>query len=542
LDQAQECADLQIALGDFEESLYFPGESDDMPLHESCLDRLEEAAQTYMQAYVLAWGGAYKAKDLRDLDKMLDRARDWPSLAKMMRRNAAGSGVNRDDVGDEFREALAEILSAMPFWDTYQDDNGEWVPLNLNEEGWQDVGYWMNEAIDSWWPSDMGGFAFQARLPESVEGARPGEAPAELLADEFRRRWRALADGIAVNAELPEKFEQEIRKRDQRGIPWGEIDKLRQEARLEDEKLTGKLVSFEHRAQELLSEELSDLLCAVQSRYFGSQRPFDGWPYLNGSGTEHNALDTVEFDGFKDFLFEVANARKMFEPIEATLPEDDELGRQRSEFYRSCEKWFNFLDLNDSRVPNELTVEVAGDDPIRPPLGKEHVDDTAQHEYEFIELDLGLSVPTGGQTGADVGRPLRVATSYEQKVLSHTCVWRWATRTDGSELSVALVEGFQVKGASLTYPTIKKVVGESSPLALCAYLHRYAVHEDGKWYTSHGFDLAEEFKRSGHSDLVPGLKTGRTVLGEKFVFSLERRLPDPIEKLQPGRSVARRDR
>ena len=61
--------------------------------------------------------------------------------------------------------------------------------------------------MDSYWSSDLGRFAERAQVPRAVTDSAPGEAAAELLADEFVRRWRALADGIANNAELPQDFE-----------------------------------------------------------------------------------------------------------------------------------------------------------------------------------------------------------------------------------------------------------------------------------------------------------------------------------------------
>ncbi|HUU83395.1 MAG TPA: type VI secretion protein IcmF/TssM N-terminal domain-containing protein [Phycisphaerae bacterium] len=538
LDRSEECINLQLALRDFDESLYFPGESDNIPLHEACLEGLEDAAQTYFQAYVRAWGQAYKAKELGDLERLLGRARDWQSLSGMMRSQGAGSGVNRDDVGDEFRQSLVEILSALPFWTTFQDDNGEWTQADLKDPDWQDVAYWWGQAVDSWWPSDQGRFAERARVPREVADAAPGEPAAQSLADEFVRRWRVLADGIAAAAELPRRFEQPPSQRDKRGIPWGDIEALRQEARLDDEKLTGQFVVFERRAQELLSEELTDILCSVQDRYFGREHPFDGWPYLSPGGEELNALETVKFADFTNFLVEISNARQAFEPIEATIPKDDRLARERDAFYRSCEEWRTFLRLGDDRVAGELAVEVSGGDPVMPPYGKERVQDTAQHYYEAVELDLGLAVSATG----DSGRPLRVATLYEEKVRSQKCVWRWSGSTGGGELSVSLVDGWQIEGSSRAYPAVKRVLGQSSPLALCAYLHRYGVPDDGKWLTVHKFDLVEALKRQGQSDLVRGLKTDTTIVGEKFVFNLVRPLPNPIGKLERSASGAADDR
>jgi hypothetical protein len=40
-----------------------------------------------------------------------------------------------------------------------------------------------------------------------------------------------------------------------------------------------------------------------------------------------------------------------------------------------------------------------------------------------------------------------------------------------------------------------------------------------------------EYKKQGKGDLVGTLDPGKKVVGEKFFFTPERRLPDPIRKL-----------
>ena len=63
-------------------------------------------------------------------------------------------------------------------------------------------------------------------------------------------------------------------------------------------------------------------------------------------------------------------------------------------------------------------------------------------------------------------------------------------------------------------------------------MHKHGVRYGDKWVTSHLFDLVSRLKRDGRSDLVGTLDPGRTQVGEKFIFKLQRPMPDPIPKLQ----------
>ena len=76
------------------------------------------------------------------------------------------------------------------------------------------------------------------------------------------------------------------------------------------------------------------------------------------------------------------------------------------------------------------------------------------------------------------------------------------------------------------------MLGRLSPLALSAYLHRYANSgtQDGSFVTSHKLDLREAFRLGGVANLIPPEKPN---IGAKFIFSLERPMPGEIIPLGP---------
>ena len=535
VERAEECADLLYYLREFDPSWYYSSDEDEKPLNELCVDRLTAAGEAYMAAYVRAWSRAYEAKRLAELERLLNKADDWQSLAKLMKSRSAGRGAGRDEVADELSRALAEILEAVPFWGwSYDEDEASWYSESDSDDGyWLEVVSWMQGAIEEHWPQDLGRFAVDARLPaDELEGGAAADAPWEALTAEFLRRWKALSRGIGANAVLPRKFEHEPRKRDRGTVSWGAIERLRDEARIDDERLTAQLVTFEKQAQELLSAELTSILCGIQSRFFQRENPYDGWPYLNESGEGLKALQTVDFGAFKRFLVEIERAWKYFEPLEEALPREDELALRRAGFYRGSREWLAFLRLKDELSPDPLQVAIEGGDPVTRPHGKEVPQDTAQHRYAAVALDLGLCFEREGMPGHDCDRPLRIATLLEEKILSREAIWRWTGRTDNKELSLSLVDGLPAEGSMTQhYPNVRRVLGESSPLALCAYLHRHGVRHEGKWITSHKFDLAAELRQQGKGDLAGGLGVDDSIIGEKFIFKLERLLPDPIAKL-----------
>jgi hypothetical protein len=283
---------------------------------------------------------------------------------------------------------------------------------------------------------------------------------------------------------------------------------------------------------------MTDILYDVQQRYFQNQDPYDGWPYVNPSGEQLTALETVGWKQFKDFLFEISQAARVFGPLENGIPDDDPLKAKRLQLYRGCQQWWSFIGFDAQGKPADLKLEVQNLDPLDPttPGGRvQGIDDTAQNYYGEVQLYLGLAVQDPNQPGGvNETAPLRISTLARGASGMKKAWWRWTSGGGENRFRMQLAVGIQGLGKTKPYPDniAPSILGKSSPLALCAYLHRYARYDgqSGLWVSSHAIDLAQAFRAVGAADLIP--PDGRTRIGAKFAFRLERAMPEPIRRLQ----------
>ena len=533
--RAEECSNLLYSLKDFNEDFYFASDEDVRPLNQLCTVRLEEAGVAYFSKYVSSWAEAYEQKRLPELERLIDRATDWETLLTLLQARGDRGATGINEVIDEAQAALAEVYEAVPFWAWYFDeDAGVWsMSVDPDDREWAEVASWMQQALSQHWPGSLGRFVSAARPAVSDDDEiTPGTAPWDALSQALAHRSRKLAKALMAQGTLPREFGADTQRTYSADMPWGRVQSLRREARVDDERLSAQLVAFEEKTQRLLSAALTEVLVDVQIRHLRDLEPFDGWPYLNASGDGIKALDTVDFTDFKRFVREIELAWSVFEPIEQAMPPDDAHLGARLTFYRACRDWARFMRLDEQLVPDELVVEIQGADPVTEPFGKERMHDTAQHYYDAVALDIGLAISRDDVPGSDSDLPLRMPTLTEQKIQKRRATWRWTSRAGRTELTVALIEGRTRAGVAGAYPTISHTLGQSSPLALCAYLHRHGVRYGDQWVTSHAFDLVTEFKRKGQGNLVGTLDPDKRIVGEKFMIKLvDRPLPEPILKL-----------
>jgi hypothetical protein len=246
-------------------------------------------------------------------------------------------------------------------------------------------------------------------------------------------------------------------------------------------------------------------------------------------------LETVDFEKFKQFLRDVGFAQEHFAPLEQGLPETDELLQARAAFYRSCTEWRAFLDLTDQLVVSPLGVDVDGEDPLSQASGRVKVDDTAQHYYDFVELDLGLEVEEEGTWNR---APLMIATDVEVRAQTKmpSTRWDWKPEAGDRVLMIKLIDGQQPDWAKQRFASLDDPLGDASAMAFCAYLHHYGKKLGTReWITTHSFDLPKGLLAKGQGALSRAVdKTGKTQVGLSFRFKLARPMPEPIEKLEPA--------
>lgn len=533
--RAWDCVQLMVYLGQFTDAYFLPGSGENRELNKVCLSRLEAAGRAYTDAYVQAWAKAYDRKQLPLLDRLRqERGQNWNTLAEALSERRSPADADPRDISKEFQAALQEILRVMP-WATYHSDRGWWK--NQADKEWTDVASWIEMSVKSernQWPAPYRKFVTEAQLPNAE--AKPNVLPWVTISQSFDRAWTDIVSGIVNNGPLPREFNENTKERP--AIPWGVIRRLREDHRLTDEKVTGELAVFVRQAQAMLSAEMTDILYDVQERYFQNQDPYDGWPFINPAGEQLTALDTVGFKQFKEFLFEVSQAARVLGPLEDGIPDDDPLKPKRQDLYRGCQQWWSFIGFDAQGTPTDLRVEVQNLDPLDPtsPGGRvQGIDDTAQNYYGEVQLYLGFAVQDPNQPGGVNDRaPLKISTLARGESGTKKAWWRWTSSGGENRLKMQLAAGIQGEGKSKPYPDniAPSILGTSSPLGPCAYLHRYARYDgqNGVWVSSHAIDLAQAFRAVGAADLIP--QDGKTRIGAKFAFKLERVMPEPIKRLQ----------
>ena len=530
--RAMECVQLLRFLVDFGPEHYFSSATAASPLNEHCSRLTEAAWEQYCRQYVHSLNTAYTSKTLPALERLSRWDAGWETFARQFEpTRGTGSNVARDSVRDELLPALAEILHDVR-WATHSPESGNLMAYIDDHYRAQAriVTDALADAIDREWSA--GDFVRRAAPSGALANA---PRPWAVLADDCGARWSAWCDAVGGAAHLPRKFDTEDARAKPQEIPWAALGALRIDTGMGDEQLTGQVISFQEHALRLLSIELSSILYAVQKDYFVDQQAYDGWPYVNGEGTGEGATDTVDYGQFVRFLQAVQRADTLFAIYEKGIPEDDAHGRERRAFFRACRDWREFLSLTSQGGATPLEVSVWTEDPLGEPYGKDRVDDSGQHFYEQVCLNIGLRLQ--GTSDQSVGQGVCFPTSAEARARHVATVWEWTRVPELQVLEFALVSGVTPEGKSYQFPELKpKALGKPSPLAFCAYLHRYGVYDEGNWIASHALDLQKKFAEANRPDLVQELRADEHLIGEKFIFQLPsgRRLPDAIPVLRPA--------
>ncbi len=531
--RADEWGELQFNLIDFEDGYYFDEADSEFALNERCRDLVDGATEDYLKSYVRTWSDAYSDKKIRSLAGLSDKAVDWRGLVESL--EGGRRGVDRVEIGNEVSASLGELLAAVPFWHWYYEKPlDRWEASSFEEAYWNDFRSWLDSAIGSEW--DRSADRFVSSPLTLPEGDR-SEAPWEMLSGQVLRAWNELTQAMIDNRDLPDTFDRKARLRRLVPIPWGRLERIRQESGLVDERLTGELVAFEARAQGFLSQELTNILADVQSDFFARSRTSSGWPFADGDD-----LASVDFEDFKEFLAAVRLARATFEPLEEGIDPSDSNFATRRQFYEQCDLWWRFLGLDEQTLATtSLGVEIFGGDPMTAPNVKDRPDGTAQHYYRYVDLDLGLRLDGADGSRGSIG-PVRVATLLEEKVLVKKAKWTWSADAGRRRMQVRFAEGWEVPESRERYPDIPVVLGDVSPLSFCTYLHRYGQRQGDQWLTVHKADFRTAWKSQGKERLVQRLEADKYVRGEMFVFKLERRMPEPVVPLERAAEIDSRGR
>ncbi|MHC5111675.1 MAG: type VI secretion protein IcmF/TssM N-terminal domain-containing protein [Planctomycetota bacterium] len=511
-NRLEETFDLVSNLRAIEKRFYLTrGPDVDMPLHEECAMLLEDATKRYMTAYVASWSDAYSSKSINELKAIMDESDDW-----------------------------AELLSSLPFVRCYPRGGAyQCDPYNQYSE-WIDIKEWMRDSLARGWQHPSVSFITESTRPDLPQFA--ADSPWTAVSKEYVLRWESLGKRLVQTKSLPVKFlpRPSAPSASNRSIPWGEIERFREEVGMTDEtQITGKMSEFEALAQDYLSQAITDSLYRVQQRALDGESSGIGWPYLDGTISNSKMRETLDFENFKRFLLEIRNAEVYFEPLEKDLPPNESLVTRRREFYRNCREWFEFLGMKETKKleHSDLTItEVMYIDPFHPDMREiaNKPQETAQNYYEKATLSLGLIIRDEGENKFK-RQPLEIPLWAEKRDQSSwQAKWQWDA---SGPIAFKLVDGKRIGDATNKLKSVTEPIGTQSPLSLCSYLETGKnVGDRRTWATIESLDLPSALGKVGQKSQADALRRqGKTTYGVGFRFILDRSLPEPIRPISPGR-------
>jgi len=455
-------------------------------LPQRCRSVLGDATRAYMRTYVKEWNDAYGAKRLTELSQLVSGVTGWEQLAKK-----ADDQQMWTKVGDQAEEALSWVIRHVALGDHTTEDGVRWT-----WDGSTEVNDWFRQALANPEAWSSGRWVIDVRPRESKE-----RSPWDETALAFATAWNGLGKAVRNYQDLQTKSAQSAEGRDE--IPWGDIEGLREDFRMQDERITQALVNVETWSQRLLDHRLTEILARIQDEElqgFDADKTF-GWPYLKGERDTDTALQTVRLDKFRTFLKRVTTARKAFEKMEKRLTVRDLIGFEaRKQFYDKCDDWEKFLsgEKLDFDV-DPCTIDQAG-------RKWQATEDYCRRAARSVELRMG------GHDSLDF---FCESQDWPTKPVSKT--WGLTEKADNWEVTLK-----DPLFTTVHFEDAHKTLGKDSALAFLAYLQRYGMPSDARrtWYVVHQFKV----KFDGDKDSI--------TVGQVFRFDLkDKRLPEGIPRL-----------
>lgn len=506
--RADECASLLFVFEAFKRGMYF-ARAGSQPLNEECADLLRSCWQQYCEKYAREWRTAYGEIELTDLQRLLDRSNNWQEFAGQFGAGGDSQGLTVRKARDDALDALGTLLRATR-WALHERRGapGNHYPAV--------IATYQRALSEQFGP---GGFA-----AKGAASARANEPWTEMT-DRLGQEWDRWCREIEKTASLRRDFETR-RAVQLPEIDWEGVERIRSEYALEDEtRIAAVLGSFQDQARGLLNRELTTLYCDLQQKHLEPWTPAEvqaGWPYLQGE-TAGGSLKTVELGRFVDFLEEAGRATLLFEPLERGFQAGDATAEARRVFARACQEWRDFLRLQSGN-PSALEVRVKSA-PFSLKAYPE-VQDTAQNYYRTLCLEIGLA--------SNDSRDLCFDTTPIESGMQLDTKWNWTTPR---EMRWRLVDGLRsAEDPNFMYPNVDGgVLGDPSPLALCALLQsRGRPDEAGTWTLVFWTDLRERLAEIGRSDARGFVNEQHSRVGAALSFDLGRKMPRPIQPLQPA--------
>lgn len=473
-------------------------------------EQLARAKRVYLDQYFSSWSNAYQKVEFKALDRILT-TEDWGQICTVMK-------TFQTDIGRRLGNATAELL-----------ENVAWADYRWDSDAWYEDRLMLNDARVGAWRDTQ----FQREIVDM-----PGldaESPWNSVAERLERGWSAFAKDVGNYPKLPDNFTDPGQEKARR-IDWAVVDDDLA-TRLDDLKFVDVITKSSQHCRKAADREVHGRFLKIQQ---GHKFSGDNLPYLPGKQVE-----TVDPKNFARFISQVLVAETLLQPLDQTL----EGYKRREPFYKLCREWEEFIAPGDTDAYSKALAATITMDPEfasgqhfgvqwidaadRSPWGSSAPVTGAANFYSKSELWLGLSAPERQD-------PIELQLTAEAGVIE--AAWQWPAEGRHSYLATIKLSG---KGSQIykrDWPEVSiGETGKINELMFPAFLERLGKPDTNRkvWRVGVRWDLkalynaANARDAAGDIERLSQLSAEDKIVGTKYEFTLDRKLPEPIRCLTP---------
>ncbi|MBN2559717.1 MAG: hypothetical protein JXQ75_02140 [Phycisphaerae bacterium] len=517
----EELGNLRYVLNEIEPDEYLAAAGLDLP--GDCRDVLNKAGQLYLDQYFSQWRSSYKNGKRLDLSEVLSST-TWAEFQKNLKKRSVNDGVRKD-----LHALLADIL-----------EHVAWAHYDFYGEDWQEDMRMLQMARNRSWED----LDFEDQIVRDFRGGPGAGGMAQeqwhtAVASQAGEDWQSFVTTMTEPeyTNLPQRFDDDLRPLP--SIRWAV---LREELAtpLRDMWAAEQLNEVAAKGRQLLDREIDQILIRRRTQL---DMHAANLPYGD------QAFSTVGVDGFAAFLEEMSAAQACFSKLDADLTGYRE---RRKLIYDRCAEWRRLIGADEGEAwkkPLDVMIRVDPDyvsgasypwkDVDRPDSGGPGVPPRSgpQNFYSEVHLCLGL-VQTAEQSASPC-----VVLQTDVALQPLPCKWQWSTE------STPVVK---LAGKGRLYlrdyePIESSEFGTPGKLSFIAFLRGLGEPESSErtvWRVGLAWDLPRIFtekakmstKYAKSASDITKLQGGGEVtrVGTKFVFTLDRKLPEGIPLLKGG--------
>lgn len=475
----------------------------------SLLESIMNSKKAYLGQYFVSWDNAYRQAEFKALEPITSRD-GWADVRTVMRSF-------QTDVGRKFASATAELL-----------ENVAWADFRWTGDAWRDDQVLLNDARYTAFKD----FKFQREIVDLA--GLDIEQPWATVAQRLESGWTNFARTVATYPELPSEFNDAGQTQSPK-IEWDVVD-AELAHRLQDLKFVQIAIKAANHCRASADREVHARLYKIQLGYHFTG---DALPYIEGK-----EIETVDPKNFARFVRQVLVAQTLLEPLDKTL----DGYATRKPFYQSCREWEEFIAPGDTDAYSKPLSAVITMDPDYAKgqhLGVRWIDAKdakpwssgapvtgAANFYSRAELLLGLTTPDNQDT-------VTMSLTAEAGVMNAS--WLWPSEGRFGYMATVKLSGKGREIYKRDWPELSVgELGRVDELLFPAFLERMGSPDQNRkvWRVGIRWDLKDLYSAinardaAGDMDRLSQLSPEDKVVGTKFEFTLDQRLPPAIRCLK----------